>query len=61
MKECGNSKEEKCNEIPQKLEEYAGTSSDLDSLVIKPNKLEGKNNVMQPKERNATKCNGCQL
>lgn len=52
MKECGNCKEEK-------LEEYAALN--LDSLVIKPNKLEGKNNVMQPKERNATKCNGCQL
>lgn len=54
MKECGNCKEEK-------LEEYAGAPLNLDSLVIKPNKLEGKNNVMQPKERNATKCNGCQL
>lgn len=60
MKECGKSEEENCKET-QKLEEYAGTPLHLDSLVIKPNKLEGKNNVMQPKERNATKCNGCQL
>ena len=36
-----------CEKTSQDLEKFASTSLDSESLVIKPNKLKGKNNVMQ--------------